>query len=242
VSEVEQGSPPTSAARATRGRVQRGMFVAVALAVIALSAVAILGFEEARTLVEEAWSWLQRAPAPIFFAVMTLAIMAPLPATAFYVTAGPIYGVPQSLLWIALVLAANALLVHAIGSSVLRPRLEAMVTGRGIRIPRLERPSDQLLFLTVMRVTPGIPYFIQSWAIVLASVDRARFVLISVVVQMFYATGFVVLGRSAFEGRLGGVAFAVAFLVAAGIAARWLHRRLAPDAPDAPEAQSERPR
>ena len=232
--EAEQGGPPTSGARAPYGPLRRAMFVAVALAVIALATVAMLGAEEARTLVEQAGAWLQRAPAPIFFAVMTLAIMAPVPATAFYVTAGPIYGVPQSLLWIALVLATNALLVHAIGSSVLRPRLEAMVAGRGLRTPRLARRSDQLMFLAVMRITPGIPYFIQSWAIVLAGVDRARFVLISVVVQMFYATGFVVLGRSAFEGRLGGVVFAVAFLVAAGIAARRLHRRLAPRAPSEP--------
>ena len=43
VSEAEQGGPPTSSARAPYGPLQRAMFVAIALAVIALASVAMLG-------------------------------------------------------------------------------------------------------------------------------------------------------------------------------------------------------
>ena len=191
-----------------------------------LGLVATLGLDETLAFAERVWAWLQLAPAPVFFGVMAVALMAPVPATVFYFTAGPIYGVTASLLWIVPVLVVNSLLVHAIGASFLRPRLEAMVEGRGVRIPRLERVSDQMLFLSVMRVTPGIPYFVQSWAVVLAGIDRTRFVLVSVGVQMVYATGFVVLGRSAFEGQLGGVVFAVAFIAVGGMAARWVQLQL----------------
>lgn len=208
--------------------------------VAGLGLVGTLGLDETLALAGRVWAWLQRAPAPVFFGVMAVALMAPVPATVFYFTAGPIYGVTASLLWIVPVLVVNSLLVHAIGDSFLRPRLEAMVEGRGVRIPRLERVSDQMLFLSVMRVTPGIPYFVQSWAVVLAGIDRTRFVLVSVGVQMVYATGFVVLGRSAFEGQAGGVVFAVAFLAVGGMAARWvqlqLRLRREREGPEAPSA------
>ena len=205
------------------GRFALGGLAAIGLV---LAGVLILGDDGTLQLLDDGWSWLKRAPAPVFFGAMTLAILLPVPATVFYFTAGPIFGVPQALGWIVFVLAANALLVHAVASSVLRPKLARLAERRGVRIPQLERSEDQLLFLLVMRVTPGIPYFVQSWAVALAGIDRLRFVVVSVLVQMFYAAGFVVLGRSAFEGRLGGVGLAVAFLAVGGLVARSIHRRL----------------
>lgn len=183
-------------------------------------------------LIEGAWDVLRAAPAPVYFGVLALALVGPVPISLFYVSAGPIYGIGPALAWIAPTLALNALLVHAIGTTAVRPRLTGWIEGRGLRVPRLEDPSDQLLFAAIMRVTPGIPYFLQSWAIVLAGIERRMFVVLSVTVQMVYATGFVVLGRGAFEGRLGLSVAAIAFLLVAGLAARRLHRRLRARAPD----------
>lgn len=214
------------------GRAAR-LFVAVAgVAALGLAiAAAVAGPEALLAFGRAAWRGLQAAPAPLYFGAMVLGLAAPLPASVFYVTAGPLYGVGPSLAWIAPVLALNALLVHAIGTTTLRPTLERLVARRARTLPRLARREDQLLFATLVRVTPGIPYFIQSWAIVLAGVDRLPFVLISVGIQMIYATGFVVLGRAAFEGRLGGAVFALAFLVVAAIAARFAHGRLRRETP-----------
>ena len=226
MSQPDLPSRSTAIPEASRPPRWHAALALVGTVAVGLGLVAALGLDEVLVLAERFWAWLQLAPAPVFFGVMAVALMAPVPATVFYFTAGPIYGVTASLLWIVPVLVVNSLLVHAIGASFLRPRLEAMVEGRGVRIPRLERVSDQMLFLSVMRVTPGIPYFVQSWAVVLAGIDRTRFVLVSVGVQMVYATGFVVLGRSAFEGQLGGVVFAVAFIAVGGMAARWVQLRL----------------
>ena len=185
----------------------------------------------AMDLLRGAWAALLAAPAPVYFGVLTLALVGPVPISVFYVTAGPIYGIGPALAWIAPTLALNALLVHAIGTTAVRPRLAAWIERRGLHIPLLEEPSDQLLFATVVRITPGIPYFLQSWAIVLAGIRRGVFVVLSVAIQMVYATGFVVLGRGAFEGRLGLAATALAFLVVAGLVARHIHRRLRDRAP-----------
>jgi uncharacterized membrane protein YdjX (TVP38/TMEM64 family) len=172
-----------------------------------------------------AWTRLRSAPAPVFFAVMSVALLAPIPASLLYVTAGPLYGVVTSLLWIAPALAINALLVHVIASSFLRPRLEAMVARRGMRIPTFEKRSDQNLFIVLIRITPGIPYFVQNWLLGLADVERLPFVAITVAIQMLYATGFVVLGKSAFEGETGVAIAAFAALVVVSIGARMVHKR-----------------
>ncbi len=191
----------------------------------------------ARDLVLRLWQGLLDAPAPVFFGFLAIALVLPVPASVLYVAAGPIFGVAASLVWIAPALALNALIVHAIGTTAVRPRLLGWIERRGLRVPVLDDPSDQLLFATVVRVTPGIPYFVQSWAIVLAGIRRDVFVVLSVGIQMVYATGFVLLGRSAFEGRVGLGATALAFLLVAGLVARHVHRRRRHRAPALDEAR-----
>ena len=197
------------------------------LAVVVLAAfVAIVGPDKIQTGVEGLWSQLKSAPAPVYFGIMAVVLIAPVPASIFYITAGPIYGVVPSLLWIVPTLALNFLLVHLIASSWLRPGLESLITGRRFQIPRLEKRGDQTLFITLIRLTPGIPYFVQNWLLALSGVDRLRFISISVAIQMLYATGFVVLGRSAFEGEFGLAVFALALLIVVSIVARLVHKRL----------------
>ena len=86
--------------------------------------------------------------------------------------------------------------------------------------------GDQTLFILLVRITPGIPYFLQNWTLGLAGVKRMPFIILTVAIQMVYAAGFVILGRSAFEGRAGLAIGAVALLVFASIFARIVHLRL----------------
>ena len=109
-----------------------------AVVAIGLAMFLVLGLEGVRHLVLAAWAQLQVAPAPLYFGFMSVAIAAPVPVSVLYVTAGPIYGVTESLLWIAPALALNSLLVHAIGDTALRPWLQAFVDRRGATLPRLE--------------------------------------------------------------------------------------------------------
>ncbi len=188
--------------------------------------VAVLGFDGARELLQAGWARLQSAPAPIFFAAVTLLLALPVPASLMHVAAGTLYSVEIAIAGATLALATNALLVHVIGTTSLRPLLEEIVEGRGYRLPRLRARASQLAFIFVTRATPGPPYFLQSWALVLAGVDRLPFVLVTTAIHSLYATGFIVLGRSAFEGRLGLVGAAVAFLVLLGLVMRRVLARL----------------
>jgi uncharacterized membrane protein YdjX (TVP38/TMEM64 family) len=189
------------------------------------------GIDSARSVLENGWGWLQEASPIVFFTTMTLALLLPIPASLFYVTAGSIYGITPSLVWIIPVLVVNSLIVHWASSSFLRPGLEWLVERRGHAVPALAAKSDQILFISLIRITPGIPYFLQNLILALAGVDRLPFLLISVPVQMIYATGFVALGRSAFDGELGLAVAAIALIAAASITARLIHKRLESSSP-----------
>ena len=236
-------SAPHSPSRAVRPAHARSVFVGLVVLLVCVSggaASAVAEVAEVATTSDAPAGFfvgvlaaLDGAPPLLFFGVMALAILLPIPASLFYVAAGSIYGIPASIAWTVPALVINTLLVHVASTGFLRPGLERLVARRGKEVPRLRSKADQNLFITLVRITPGIPYFLQNLVLALAGVDRVPFVLISVAVQMIYATGFIVLGRSAFEGELGLGAVAVGLLAAVAIVARLVHARLRPAVPPA---------
>jgi uncharacterized membrane protein YdjX (TVP38/TMEM64 family) len=199
--------------------------------VVGASAIGLLvllevGPELLRSTATQAWSRLQEAPAPVFFTTMALVCLLPFPISLFYLAAGPLFGIVPAILWIAPTLAVNQLLGHAIANGVLRPRIEALIEGRGYTVPRVTKPADQNLFTAAVRITPGFPYFLQNLVLGVAGIERKRYILISVPVQMIYAVGFVVLGKSAMDGEFGIGIGAVGLIVVVSLGARWLRGRM----------------
>lgn len=195
------------------------LFVVLAIDASAESASAALpgGFGE--------WleGWVERlrgAPPVLFFGVFVVATLLPVPIGLFYLVAGAVYGVTPALLWIAGALVVSNLIIHTASRSVLRPTLEALVARRGHRIPRFDSGLDEALFITLVRITPGVPYFLQNLILAVARLDLMRFLVLSVAIQMIYVAGFVVLGRSALEGELGYAVAAIAAIVALTAGAR----------------------
>jgi uncharacterized membrane protein YdjX (TVP38/TMEM64 family) len=171
---------------------------------------------------------LQQAPPLLFFGVMAIACIFPIPISAFYIASGPLYGVLPALLWIAPALALNMGLSHHAASGYLRPYVSRLLARRGHAIPQWREPGDQNLLIVLIRITPGLPFFAQNLLLGLSDVDRRRNLLLSVPIQTTIAAGFVMLGESAFEGRLGMALGAVGIIATASIAARFVHRRLSP--------------
>jgi len=174
---------------------------------------------------------LEAAPPWIFFSVMALACLLPIPISAFYMAAGPVYGVGASLAWISVALAINIWLAHLATSGLLRPFVVGVLERRGYALPVTSNPSS---LIVMVRLTPGLPWFAQNLMLGLARVDRVPHLVISLPIQMAFATGFVLLGESAFEGRLGAAAAALGVIVVASFAARHLHRRLRVEAAASP--------
>ncbi len=168
---------------------------------------------------------LRGVPPLLFFSAFIVATFLPVPVGLFYLAAGVVYGIGPALAWIAGSLVISNLLIHSASKSFLRPSLESLVTRRGHRIPRFDSPLDEALFITLIRLTPGVPYFLQNVILAVADLDLMRFVVLSVAFQMVYVTGFVVLGRSALDGRFGWVVGGLALIIAVAVAARILSRR-----------------
>ncbi len=194
--------------------------------VVAEPAPASAGVESLPAWARAALESVRQAPPLFFFAALVVATFLPVPVALFYLAAGVAYGIAPALAWIAGSLVVSNVLIHTASRTFLRPTLEALVARRGFRIPRFDSGLDEALFITLIRLTPGIPYFLQNLILAVAQLDLLRFVVLSVGIQMIYVTGFVVLGRSALDGQLGWAIGGLAVLVAVGAGARvWAKRR-----------------
>ncbi|MFK7895983.1 MAG: TVP38/TMEM64 family protein [Myxococcota bacterium] len=219
--EGKSGEKPRSAS----GLLLGGLLLALVAILISGLLYTFVGLEEAQRLALHGWEQLQAAPPIAFFSVVLIASLLPIPVSVLYAAAGTLYGVTTTLLWIAATAMLANLIVYATCSSFLRPTLIRQIEKRGHTIPKLESRSDETLLITLVRITPGFPYFLQNWLLGLAGVEIIRFLGITLVIHMLYASGFVILGRSAFEGELGMVAIAIALLVVISAIARIVHKR-----------------
>ncbi|HKK51505.1 MAG TPA: hypothetical protein VKA74_07950, partial [Myxococcota bacterium] len=157
-----------------------GVAALLALSALAFAAHRWIGSESIRAGVEGSWALLQTAPPLVFFISMALICLLPVPISLFYVSAGPLYGIVPALLWIVPAIALNQVLAHGLCNGVLRPSIERMIESRGYTVPRVTKKGDQTLFTTVVRITPGFPYFLQNLVLGIAGVERTRYLLISV--------------------------------------------------------------
>jgi uncharacterized membrane protein YdjX (TVP38/TMEM64 family) len=221
-----QNAPQTEPAPTSRGPI-----IAVALFGIVMTAIGLLvlyafGLDGITGWVMESWRFLQDAPPIVFFGAMSLLTIFPVPVTPFYVTAGSLYGILPSLLWIPPAIVLNNFIAYTLTTTFLRPWLQSIVSKRGYSIPSLETKREQTLFITMVRITPGPPYFLQSLVLGLAGVDRLRFLVLSLPLHMIFVIGFVVLGRSAFDGEFGLAIAAITLILGASILARLAHKHL----------------
>ncbi len=206
--------------------------IAAGLVLLAASAAWAQGEPDAAAAADALPGWAQAAlesvrsaPPLVFFGAFVVATLLPFPIALFYLAAGVVYGIGPALAWIAGCLVVSNLILHTAARSILRPTLESLVARRGHRIPRFESSLDEALFITLIRLTPGFPYFLQNLILAAAQLDLMRFVVLSVAIQMIYVTGFVVLGRSALDGQLGWAVGGLALLVAVAAGARVLAKR-----------------
>jgi len=208
-------------------RDSRAAFAAGVLLILLISAAVVsIGWPTLLAWVSTAFAALKQTPPALYFGTMALVCLFPIPISAFYIASGPLYGTLTALAWIAVALAFNILISHAIASSWLRPLMARLLEARGFRVPEPREGSEELMLIVLVRITPGLPFFAQNLLLGLANVDRLRSLLISLPIQMVFAAGFVLLGRSAFDGSAGLAVTAIGLIGSASIAARFVHQRL----------------
>jgi uncharacterized membrane protein YdjX (TVP38/TMEM64 family) len=123
-------------------------------------------------------------------------------------------------------IAVNIALTYWLARRAVRPMLERLLKRYGYSVPRVT--SDNALSVALLvRLTPGPPFFLQSYILGLAEVPFRLYMLVSWLCVLPWAVGAVVLGRGIFDGNFKVVAMGLGVIVATVAAVQLIRRKLA---------------
>jgi uncharacterized membrane protein YdjX (TVP38/TMEM64 family) len=170
-----------------------------------------------------------------FFGAMAILPALGFPMSAFTLAAGPLLGprlgVGTVILCATAAMAANAALSYALAARTLRPTIERLVRRFGRGLPELGPRAAWPVILAV-RITPGPPFFVQSYFLGLARVPFAAYMLVSTLVPAGQIAAIVLLGNALVEGDRRAMAGAAAIFALIAFALHRLRKRIpAPRAP-----------
>jgi uncharacterized membrane protein YdjX (TVP38/TMEM64 family) len=163
----------------------------------------------------------------VYFAAMALLPCFGMPLLAFSLTAGPVFG--PSLGMPVVVIAGlsastvNILLTYWLARYALRPFLDRMMKRWGHRLPKVEG-GDTTDLIILVRVTPGIPFFVQNYVLGLADAPLGKYLVISCAVNWSYTTGLLLFGDALLQGKGKIILIAISVLVVAAVATHLLRR------------------
>ena len=180
---------------------------------IKLAALAVLGLVggllvlrglDVRSLVNQGLEIVRSAGALTFFGAMVLLPACGVPMLAFTLpvvsTFGPRWGTGPVVLLALAAMTANLLLSYGLARRGLRPLLARLVARLGYRMPEVAA-GDATDLVVILRLTPGIPFFVQNYLAGLAEVPFRPYVLISILTTWPMATGFMLFGDALLHGK-----------------------------------------
>jgi len=223
--------PPAAAPR-------KGLLLKLAvLGVVGLAALAAGAYAwGGKMLLAAAKVWVVRGVAAIgdagpwaFFSAMAILPAFGCPLLVFALPAGPIFadrlGLAGVLAAYGAAAAVNMTLTYWIARWALRPWIERLIARFGYKIPQIN-PDEQLEITLLLRITPGPPFFVQSYLLGLGNVKFFTYLWVSWIIVMVYAVGFVVFGDAIMHGKAGAAATGVSVFIAAVIIAHLVRKHL----------------
>ncbi len=205
----------------------------IALIVVALAAAAVGGWWlkihdfDVRLAIDEVVNLLRSAGPLAFFTAMALLPAIGFPISVFNLTAGTAFaaqlGLPGVLAAAGVALAVNIALTYWLARYGLRPWIEEMISRTKYKIPVVP-PDEQKEIILLVRVTPGPPFFLQSFLLVVAEVKFLPYLRISWPSAFVHSTGFIVLGDAILHGKAKVAFIGLSILVAVGLGVHLLRR------------------
>lgn len=205
----------------------------IALIVVALAAAAVGGWWlkihdfDVRLAIDEGVNLLRSAGPLAFFTAMALLPAIGFPISVFNLTAGTAFaaqlGLPGVLAAAGVALAVNIALTYWLARYGLRPWIEEMISRTKYKIPVVP-PDEQKEIILLVRVTPGPPFFLQSFLLGVAEVKFLPYLLISWPIAFVYSTGFIVFGDAILHGKAKVAFIGLSILVAVGLGVHLLRR------------------
>jgi uncharacterized membrane protein YdjX (TVP38/TMEM64 family) len=203
--------------------------VVLGVVVLGVGVLALRGVDF-RVLITQAMVVIREAGPWVFFGAMAVLPVIGAPLSAFTMTAGTAFA---SQMTIGGVLAAtlvaigvNLALTYWLARRAVRPLLERLLKRFGYAVPRVTA-DNALSIALLVRLTPGPPFFLQSYILGFAEVPFRLYMVVSWLCVLPWAVGAVVLGRGLFEGNFKVVAMGLGVIVAAVAAVHLIRRKLA---------------
>jgi uncharacterized membrane protein YdjX (TVP38/TMEM64 family) len=166
----------------------------------------------------------------VFFTAMALLPAAGAPLSAFNLVAGEAFApqmtMPGVIVTVAAAIAVNLALTYWLARYALRPMLTRLVARYGYAIPRL-KPDNTLTVTMLVRLTPGPPFFLQSYLLGLAEVPFRLYMIVSWLAVLPLALSVVLLGKAAREGNVGKIAVVIGLIVVAVTVVQIVRRKIA---------------
>ena len=161
-------------------------------------------------------------PVPFFASLAILPAFAA-PITPWYLLAGPAFGLKVAIPGCIAAITVNIAVTYVAARWLMRPLIVRLMERTGYTVP-VVRPEDRWQVTLLVRITPGPPFFIQSYLLGLAGVPFSIYLLVSVPVAALMGVGVIVFGESLLSGRSGQVVIGVSMIIVAVIAVRLVRR------------------
>ncbi|MBL9156711.1 MAG: VTT domain-containing protein [Verrucomicrobiales bacterium] len=178
-----------------------------------------------RELLQTVLDGIAAAPAGLILVALVLLPLVGVPVSPLWIALGIRFGAGWGILMAMAGLLVNFTLGYLIAAHLGHGRMRTWLERRGRSVPALAR-GEELRWIALVRVTPGVPLFVQNYVLGLAKVHFPSYLLVSLPIQSLYAALFVVLGTSLQGSRLWYGVLAGAGLVAAGLVISLLRSRL----------------
>lgn len=167
--------------------------------------------------VKRCLDYVRAEGAGVFFVAMALLPLFGFPLSAFVLSAGPVFaptlGPGVVIACGVAALTVNAALSYWFAAFALRPWMERVVVWLGYTVPELPK-GREWEFNLVLRVVPGVPYFVQNYVLGLARVRFGIYMLVAIAVPTVHLSIAVLAGDALAQGDkrkliIAGVLFAV---------------------------------
>jgi len=165
-----------------------------------------------------------------FFFAMALLPAFGFPLLPFALAAGPAFGPvlgpgPTAACAVTAV-AANVALSYALARYCLSGYIRHWIGRLGYTLPVVD-PRAAWHSVLVVRLAPGLPFWVQSYALAILGIPWLPYLVLSTVIPSCYLCGVILMGEAAWQGRPQNILLGLAvFGLAAGAAGWWRRRSL----------------
>ena len=170
-------------------------------------------------------AYLRKTHPAVFFSLLAVLPAFGVPVSPFYLVSA-VYGIGFSLTCIAAAIAANLVLIYWLGVGVFHPVIKRLIRRTRYSIPKVH-PSNYSKITLLVRITPGLPYFIQGYLLAIGGIPFGIYFVISWVVQLCAAAAFIILGESAFQGKSGMAVLGICLILVLMLATKIIRDRYA---------------